>query len=359
MRPIRLEELRPPTPPDPDDLAPPPRFADTTLAGYEPQDASQAAARERVRGFVAEAGRAAAARRRWWRPSPPGRGLYLDGGFGVGKTHLLAAAFAAADVTPKRYLSFQELVYLIGVRGAGTARATLGAARLLCVDEFELDDPGNTLLVKSFLGPAMDGGCHVITTSNTEPSAQGRGRFNAEDFRREIQSLAERFEVLTVGGPDYRQRGRLAELLPAARLRDLERHEPAPAPRVAATWDELLELLRRVHPSRFGSLLAQMGTLYLEGVRTVALQHDALRVVHFVDKLYDAGVALRASGAMPLRELFHPSYADSAYAKKHQRCLSRLSELLAEAPASGAERRRVGATVPSGSAVGGEAGGTP
>ena len=42
--------------------------------------------------------------------------LYLDGGFGVGKTHLLAAAYHAADV-PRAYLSFQEMTYAVGAHG--------------------------------------------------------------------------------------------------------------------------------------------------------------------------------------------------------------------------------------------------
>ena len=73
----------------------------------------------------------------------------------MGKTHLLASAFAAADTAEKRYLSFQELVYLIGVMGMPRAKEELATAELICVDEFELDDPGNTLIVKTFLQPYL------------------------------------------------------------------------------------------------------------------------------------------------------------------------------------------------------------
>src|SRR5690606_33969448 len=101
-----------------------------------------------------------------------GAGIYLDGGFGVGKTHLLAAAFAEADPPSKRYLTFQELVYLIGTLGRSEAEERLATSGLICIDEFELDDPGNTLIVKSFLAALFAAGGSVVTTSNTSPDAQ-------------------------------------------------------------------------------------------------------------------------------------------------------------------------------------------
>jgi len=331
-----LVELGPAPAPRLDGLAPPPRFTRVSFESFRPQHPTQATALEHVRSFVedAESGIRNRRGRTWpWTRRSPGRGLYLDGGFGVGKTHLLAAAYFHADLDAKLYLSFQELVYLIGVLGMARATAELGGARLLLVDEFELDDPGNTLIVKSFLNALADAGGYVVTTSNTPPEAQGRGRFNAEDFRREIQSLADRFDTRTMDGPDYRHRAGLAAWPDRARFERSCREEDAPAPRVFARFDELLALLEGVHPSRYDGLLRQIGTLYLTGVRTLATQNDALRFVHFVDKLYDLGVGLRAVGDVPLEELFHASYRDSAYAKKHLRCLSRLSELLHEADA--------------------------
>lgn len=331
-----LVELSPPAPVRADRLVPPPRFERVSFDSYRPQHASQATALARVLAFVEDAERAlrtAPARRFGWpgrRRRAGGRGLYLDGGFGVGKTHLLAAAFFRADVEHKHYLSFQELVYLIGVLGMERAREALGGARLLLIDEFELDDPGNTLIVKTFLGALADAGGYVLTTSNTAPEAQGAGRFNADDFRREIQSLAERFETVTMDGPDFRHREQLGSWARGDAFERSCRDATAPAPRYFGAFHELLALLASLHPSRYDGLLRQIGTLYLADVERIATQNDALRFVHFVDKLYDLGVRLRASGDVPLNELFDASYRDSAYAKKHLRCLSRLSELLAE-----------------------------
>jgi len=362
-RTIGLADLQPAAQTDARSLRPPPRFAEVAFETYHPQHPSQEAARDKVREFVLgrqwrhrreaadelrrstvrTTGRAAARRgaRAWWpfqtQTPQAGAGLYLDGGFGVGKTHLLASAYAAADSAAKRYLSFQELVYLIGVMGMPRARDELATAELICIDEFELDDPGNTLIVKTFLAALLANGGAVVTTSNTPPEAQGQGRFNADDFRREIQSVAANFEVIRVDGPDYRHRSNLGDWLSVEHLRHLRQTEPSPAPRLALTWDELFELLRGIHPTRVGGVLTQVGTVYLEGARSISSINDALRFVHFVDKGYDLGVTLRASGHGALVDLFDASYRDGAYAKKHYRCLSRLSEMLAEAPAPKSE----------------------
>ena len=73
-----------------------------------------------------------------------------------------------------------------------------------------------------------------------------------------------------------------------------------------------------------------MGGLLLHRVATIGDQNDALRFVHFIDKLYDLNVALAASGTVELVELFDPSYRYGAFSKKYDRCLSRLSELFEE-----------------------------
>ncbi len=359
---ISVADLEAPAPTDARSLRPPPRFAEVAFETYHPQHPSQTAARDTVHEFVlsrrwrhlgggapaagrrtsgAQPARGRNGRRRlaWWpfagNEPQEGTGLYLDGGFGVGKTHLLASAYAAADTSEKRYLSFQELVYIIGVMGMERAKAELATAELMCIDEFELDDPGNTLMVKTFLAALLSNGGAVVTTSNTPPEAQGQGRFNAEDFQREIQSLAANFTVIRVDGPDYRHRSSLGEWLDPEYLEHLKRTEASPAPRLALEWQELFELLRSIHPTRVGGILKQVGSIYLSGARRIPSLNDALRFVHFVDKAYDLEVAVRASGEGPLVEVFDASYRDGAYAKKHYRCLSRLSEMLAEAAPTG------------------------
>ena len=334
---LAFSDLAPPDPGQLPPFNPPPRFGKTTFGQYQPQDPSQADALSAVRAFVKSAATPRpASHGRWpWQRSEPeqGQGLYMDGGFGVGKTHLLAAAYGALELAPEKklYLSFSELVHAVGVLGIANAKDKLGHAALYCIDEFELDDPGNTLIVKSFLEHAFAQGGFVLTTSNTPPAAQGEGRFNASDFKREIQSVAKRFEVVPIGGPDYRKREQEAKPLTQDQVLRLSQAEVfAEGQKVRASWPELFAFLEAHHPIRYSSYLNQIAALYVTGARTIPDQNGALRFVHFIDKLYDLKVGLRLSSQVPLEKLFDAHYRDGAYAKKHYRCLSRISELLEE-----------------------------
>jgi cell division protein ZapE len=262
------------------------------LENYEPDPAhpSQSAAVERLRQFAATL-TAPESGGRWWRrgrgatkaargPSAgargattatggstaatggstaqtPGstagaRGVYLDGGFGVGKTHLLASLWHAAP-TPKAFGTFVEFTNLVGALGFQQTVASLQEFRLVCIDEFELDDPGDTVLMATLLTRLAEAGVALAATSNTLPEALGQGRFAAEDFLREIQALSSRFEVLTIDGEDYRHRGLEHSPVP---LSDDE--VEAAAARTGGTLDHFVDVTRhleRVHPSRYRALL--------------------------------------------------------------------------------------------------------
>jgi len=323
-------------------LTPGQRFQTVSFASYLPNPAypSQAEAQDALRGFVAGLETPVAVpsglKRLFGRKSAPpeGRGLYLDGGFGVGKTHLLASTYHAAQAAglPSAFLSFQDLMYLIGALGMNAALDAVRPIRLLCIDEFELDDPGNTHMANTFLGELMPQGLNVVATSNTEPGRLGEGRFNARDFERQIQAIAGRFGNLRLDGPDYRQRGSTPEQPLSTAEYDLWRGRQHPATLAELDYDQLQPLLTAVHPARFGSLLEGVAALGLNGLVPMPSQNDALRFVHFVDKVYDLGGQAAFTGAA-LETLFDDTYRQGAFAKKYARCLSRLSELLREARA--------------------------
>jgi len=87
--------------------------------------------------------------------------------------------------------------------------------RLICIDEFELDDPGNTMLAKTFIRGVTEAGiARIVTTSNTLPNELGQGRFAAEDFKREIGIIAASFESIRIEGQDYRHRNYGASKVP-------------------------------------------------------------------------------------------------------------------------------------------------
>lgn len=315
-------------------LAPSARFRDVRFENFRPNPAfpSQEEARASLQAFLKGAQVRPGGFRLFRRPKPEGRGLYLDGGFGVGKTHLLASTYHASEGR-RALMSFQDLMYVIGALGMNRAVEAFAGHSLLLIDEFELDDPGNTHMANTFLGQLMPHGTSVVATSNTEPGALGQGRFNAADFQRQIQGIADRFETRRVDGPDYRQRGTVPEgPLTEAEFRAWLARQPESTLALVSHRDLNRHLLE-VHPSRFGKLLAGVGAVGVTSLIPMPDQNVALRFVHLIDKLYDLGLPAALTGA-PLGSLFSETYRHGAYAKKYSRCLSRLSELLREARAS-------------------------
>ncbi|MGI8535626.1 MAG: cell division protein ZapE [Mycobacteriales bacterium] len=307
-------------------MVPPPRFHDARFATYLPDPAqpSQAAAVETLQRFAAtlppERPRLLSRRR----PPQGLPGVYLDGGYGVGKTHLLAALWHQAP-EPKAYGTFVELTHLVGALGFAPTVEALSGHRLLAIDEFELDDPGDTVLVSSLLSRLVDTGVRVAATSNTLPGSLGEGRFAAQDFLREIQTLSARFEPVRVDGEDYRHRGQPAAPAPV----DDAMVVATTSSTDGATCDAfatLLAHLSELHPSRYGALVDGVALVGLTGVRPVTDQAAALRLVVLADRLYDRDVPVLASG-VALDRVFPDELLGGGYRKKYLRALSRLTAL--------------------------------
>ncbi len=107
---------------------------------------------------------------------------------------------------PKAFATFGELTQLAGVFGFVECIDLLADYVVVCIDEFELDDPGNTTLISRLLSQLVERGVSVAATSNTLPEQLGEGRFAAQDFLREINTLASIFTTVRIEGPDYRHR---------------------------------------------------------------------------------------------------------------------------------------------------------
>jgi cell division protein ZapE len=316
------------------DLVPPPRFADVRFGTYlpDPNRPTQAAARMALEAFAARFTAADDRARRWFRrnPAPPEQrvGVYLDGGFGVGKTHLLAALWHEAPA-PKAFATFVELTNLVGALGFAQTVDTLSSLRLLCLDEFELDDPGDTVLLSTLLGRLVERGVRLAATSNTLPDRLGEDRFAAEDFLREIHGLAAHFDVVRIDGEDYRHRGLPAAPEPLADAELDGRVDGVPGA-VLDDFEALLAHLATVHPSRYGALVDGVRLVAWRGVRTVEDQAVALRLVVLADRLYDRDVPLVLSG-VPLDAVFAADLLSGGYRKKYFRAVSRLVALAREA----------------------------
>jgi len=305
-------------------LVPPRQFVSATLDSYRPDRdyPSQGAALAAIRNFVlAWQGSKGGLFAR--RKAPQFPGIYLDGGFGVGKTHLLAALWHVAPGR-KYFGTFIEYTALVGALGYAPAVQLLKGASLVCIDEFELDDPGDTRLMSRLLSELVASGSRIAATSNTPPNALGEGRFAAQDFLREIDSLSAKFETIRIDGLDYRRRDVQAH---ARTVSDVA--AALTAVQGTTTVDSFADMLRHlgtVHPSRYVKLVDGLAGVGLTDVQPFVNQTDALRFVAFVDRLYDAQVAVFANG-IPLDSVFPDDMLAGGYRKKYLRAMSRLIAL--------------------------------
>lgn len=309
-------------------LVPPPTFADVSFDTYrpDPDEPSQAAAVQACRQFGEQAVTRRAGKKKLFgrRDALPGVGLYLDGGFGVGKTHLLASSYYAVP-GPKAFATFGELTQLAGVFGFVECIELLAGYVMVCIDEFELDDPGNTTLISRLLSQLVERGVSVAATSNTLPEQLGEGRFAAQDFLREINTLASIFNTVRIEGPDYRHR----DLPPAPEPLSGEEVALRAANMPGATLDDFDALcahLATMHPSRYLTLIEGVTEVFITGVHPIDDQNVALRLVSLTDRLYDAGIPVVASGTK-LDTIFSDEMLAGGFRKKYLRATSRLLAL--------------------------------
>ncbi len=312
------------------EMVPPSMFDHVSFDSYipDPNEPSQAAAVASARDFVARAStvRASGKRGLFRKKAAPahGIGLYLDGGFGVGKTHLLASIYHSMP-GPKAFATFGEVTNLVGALGYTDALERLSGHSVLCIDEFELDDPGDTMVVSRLLSELSARGVSIVATSNTLPGQLGEGRFAASDFLREIQKLAGIFESVRVDGPDYRHRDLPPAPEPSSGDELAARAESVPGATLDS-FDDLSAHLAKLHPSKYKALVDGVSLVCISDVHAADDQAVALRLVALVDRLYDADIPVVTSG-VKLDEIFTPDMVAGGYRKKYLRAISRLLAL--------------------------------
>lgn len=310
-----------------DQLTPPREFTKARFDNYVPNPnfPSQVVALAAARAFVSPGVlRGLFSRNK----STQYSGIYLDGGFGVGKTHLLAAIWHEFS-GKKAFGSFLAYTSLIGLLGFADALKHLSNYELICIDEFELDDPGDTMLMSRLLSELGAKGIRFAATSNTPPNALGAGRFAAIDFSREISAMADKFQIVSVDGDDYRHRpvDGHTPALSQAELGDLSERLKAEGKNVAVDdFDKLLSHLAKVHPSKYLKLISSIDVLLISSAHVLSDQNAALRFVSFVDRLYESGIRLASTG-IGLTEVFSSEYLSGGYRKKYLRAISRIGSL--------------------------------
>jgi cell division protein ZapE len=249
------------------------------------------------------------------------RGVYLDGPPGIGKTHLLAAAYRAA-AEPKLFATFDEFSAAAGTLRMGRLRQLLASQRLVCVDEIDLRDPGNIMLLTSLVRAMLEGRPRILATANADPTVMDAGHGYAGAFQRELGEIANAFEIVRVDGIDWRTSG-------AAAAHALPRN--ADAERVVMfRAEQLRSFLDATHPMYDAAWLDEVDRIVLDRFEPMRDTDEALRFVRFVDRVYDREVALTLEELDDsLDEILAVVRDDARFRLHYDRCRSRLSELLA------------------------------
>ena len=298
------------------ELKPPKEFAPANFSNYfpDPNFDSQSDALEKARTFAESLGK----------KNADELGVYLDGGFGVGKTHILASIYHEAKTT-KLFGPFIAYTSIIGYLGFAEAVTQFSKYKLLCIDEFELDDPGDTMIMSRFLKELSAKGVRFATTSNTPPAALGEGRFAADGFQREIQSVASKFVICRIDGEDYRHRKAEYDF---RQIDDSRIHELTDSSErvLVSKFSELLAFLSTIHQSKYAKVAEQIDSIVIEDVYQIDNQFEGLRFVSLIDRCYEAGIRVHFTGLL-LSSVFREDHVQGAYRKKYLRSLSRLSAM--------------------------------
>ena len=300
----------------------------------------------------------------------PARGAYLHGQVGRGKTLLMDLFYDAVPIAEKRRVHFHEFMdemhaaiakFRQSPRGrrdnadpvAAVVKPVLGETRLLCLDEFRVDDITNAMLLGRLFEKLFAGGLVLVATSNIAPDDLYENGLNRQLFLPFIELLKARTTVFALDGPtDYRRfkfegqqvffvgTGAAAKAAMdhlwnrltggvAGKAEDigfLGRTIRVPEAAMGIARFPATELVEKPLGARDYLRLAHAyDTLILDGVpqfdRTKS--SAAKRFILLIDTLYDAGVKLGASFAVPPDQLG----ADDKTAAEFQRAASRLAEM--------------------------------
>ncbi|BAI80960.1 conserved hypothetical protein [Deferribacter desulfuricans SSM1] len=256
------------------------------------------------------------------------KNVYLDGGYGVGKTHLLAACYNLAKCK-KAFMSFSEMCYYINYLGISESIKIFSKYDLLLIDEFEIDDPATVRMMAKFF-EEINKNTLIITTSNTLPSDLGKDRFQADEFKREMGVIADTFRVVKIDGEDYRKKNREWKKNIDERTFETAYGEyscKGDRKKCVVQFEELMEQLEKVHPFRFYVIPEQVEAIFIRDLKPFPMLNSALRFTHFVDVCYYYNTKLFIKSDYGLEDIFSREMMESCFEKKLKRCYSRMSEL--------------------------------
>ncbi len=300
----------------------------------------------------------------------PVRGVYLVGQVGRGKTMLMDLFFSLVPTSRKRRVHFHEFMDEMHAAIAAFRKSRQGQAedadpvaavvkplieevRLLCLDEFQVQDITNAMLLGRLFERLFKAGVTIVATSNTRPDDLYQNGLNRQLVLPFIAALKHHVDVVELDGPtDYRRMkfegevvyhfgtgpevhaamGRLwlkltgGEAGEPTSIQSLGRTIVVPRAAMGAARFSFAELCEKPLGARdYVRISHAFETLMVDHVPQFdrLSSNAAKRFILLVDTLYDRGVKLAASFAVPLDELGQDDKTRAEFA----RCVSRLIEM--------------------------------
>jgi cell division protein ZapE len=139
-----------------------------------------------------------------------GGGIYLWGGVGRGKTMLMDAFYDSVSVSKRRihfhqfFADLHTRAHSLGSMGEALNQVVDGI-RLLCFDEFHIDDVADALFMTRILETIVAQHVTVVVTSNVPPNELLPNPLFHEQFVPSIELIEKVWDVIELGGAvDYR-----------------------------------------------------------------------------------------------------------------------------------------------------------
>lgn len=307
-------------------------------------------------------------------PAAPPKGLYIWGGVGRGKTWLLDLFYQQLPFQHKRRIHFhrfmrqvhEQLQRLQGERDPLqlVAAKLLKPAKVLCLDEFIVNDIGDAMILVQLLKSLLRQGVTLVTTSNTQPANLYQNGIQRASFLPAIDLLQTHMRIMELdGGVDYRLRyleqasvyhtplnSNLQQLLEqefrrlasesgqtGGKIRIFGRDIPVVRMASDVIWFDFMALCG---PPRSQADYLELARCYhtvlISDIPLLgpALDDSARRFLYLLDEFYDRNVKIIVSAAAQPESL----YQGERLAFDFQRAVSRLREMQSSTYMAGEHR---------------------
>lgn len=344
-------------------------LADAYVAALQRGDIQEDREQQRLLIPLQRIADALRAEQTWYRKILPKRtihGLYITGQVGIGKTYMMDLFYQYLPSNHKlraHFLHFmqqidQKLRFLQGQKDpiVTIAKELAQQYRIICIDEFMVDDVAYAMILGGLLRALFRLGVVIVATSNTKIDDLYRNGMNRERFLPAIDLLHQYCDEIDLKTSiDYRLGKSLhlhAYVYPLNADNEQLLVKQFWSLVVTASTDKTLSVQSRVMDVVLKSenmlwvefdvicamprcqldyieLAERFHTIFISNIpqlNTILTNTPVVLFIQLVDILYDRGIRLIISAAVPAYEL----YPSGPFSKEFTRTLSRLEEMQSE-----------------------------